>query len=188
MMLKQCAVHFFLRNRQTGVVLVITLILLAIVSLLSAMTLQTAINAEVIANGPRVMVMGQQAAELALKYCEEATTQLAQSSVTLPSVPTIQDYPASGTPKWQDLNNWDSARTGVYVVPAAVMNQAGPFVSYNRLPECLVERLPMANADSSTNVTSSYVITARGFGPEVAAGTARPTGAEVWLQSTIDLN
>ena len=178
------------KQPQSGVVLVITLILLVVISLLSAMTLRTAINAEVVSSGPRVVVMGHQAAELALKYCEEATVQQVQSSVTLPSVPAIQDYPAlaSAVPKWQDLGNWDSGRVGVFVVPASAMNQAGPYVSYNRLPECLVERLPMANADNSTNTSNSFVVTARGFGPEVASGTARPTGAEVWLQSTIALN
>jgi hypothetical protein len=46
----------------------------------------------------------------------------------------------------------------------------------------------MANADNTTNTSNSFVVTARGFGPEVASGTARPTGAEVWLQSTISLN
>ncbi len=184
-------IHFSNPKRgQRGVVLVVTLILLVVISLLSAMTLRTAINTEAISSGPRVMVMGHQAAELALKYCEEATVQLIQSAVTLPSVPTIQDYPAlaSAIPKWQDLDNWDSGRVGVFVVPASALNQAGPYVSYNRLPECVVERLPMANADNSTNTSTSFVVTARGFGPEVASGTSRPTGAEVWLQSTIALN
>lgn len=184
-------IHFSNPKRgQRGVVLVVTLILLVVISLLSAMTLRTAINAEAISSGPRVVVMGHQAAELALKYCEEATVQLMQSAVTLPSVPTIQDYPAlaSSIPKWQDLDNWDSGRVGVFVVPASALNQAGPYVSYNRLPECVVERLPMANADNSTNTSTSFVVTARGFGPEVASGTSRPTGAEVWLQSTIALN
>ena len=184
-------IHFSNPKRgQRGVVLVVTLILLVVISLLSAMTLRTAINTEAISSGPRVMVMGHQAAELALKYCEEATVQLIQSAVTLPSVPTIQDYPAlaSAIPKWQDLDNWDPGRVGVFVVPASALNQAGPYVSYNRLPECVVESLPMANADNSTNTSTSFVVTARGFGPEVASGTARPTGAEVWLQSTIALN
>ena len=98
----------------------------------------------------------------------------------------IQNF--SSPPLWQNLTNWDNTRTGVFVVPATAVNQAGLSSAYNRAPECLVEQLPMANADSTTNTTASFVITARGFGPEVAAGTGRPAGSEVWLQSTLQLN
>ena len=40
------------------------------------------------------------------------------------------------------------------------------------------------------NKTALYLITARGFGPEVAQANAtrmRPTGTEVWLQSQIEI-
>jgi hypothetical protein len=36
-------------------------------------------------------------------------------------------------------------------------------------------------------IPSAFVITARGFGPEVAADAGRPKGSEIWLQSTIEI-
>lgn len=171
---------------QRGVVLVVSLMMLMIISMLTVYAMRSSTSAETVANNVRITAMGTQSAEIALRYCEEATIQIASSAVTLTSVPSIQNY--SSPPLWQNLTNWDNTRTGVFVVPTAAVNQAGLSSAYNRAPECLVEQLPMANADSTTNTTASFVITARGFGPEVAAGTGRPTGSEVWLQSTLQLN
>lgn len=174
--------------RQRGVVLVITLILLVIISMLSVFSLRSATSSETMSNNTRVVLMGNQAAEIALRYCEEAVTQISAggAAIVLTSLPSIQNY--ASPPKWQDLNNWDSVRTGVFTLPDAAVNQSGLTTSYNRAPECVVERLPMANPDNTTNNSLSFVITARGFGPEVTAGTGRPTGGEFWLQSTIELN
>lgn len=171
---------------QQGVVLVVSLVMLMIISMLTVYAMRSSTSAETVANNVRITAMGTQSAEIALRYCEEATIQIASSAVTLTSVPTIQNF--SSPPLWQNLTNWDGTRTGVFVVPASAVNQAGLSSAYNRAPECLVEQLPMANADSTTNTTASFVITARGFGPDVAAGTGRPAGSEVWLQSTLQLN
>jgi type IV pilus assembly protein PilX len=171
---------------QHGVVLIVSLVMLMIISMLTVYAMRSSTSAETMANNVRITAMGTQSAEIALRYCEEATIQIASSAVTLSSVPTIQNF--SSPPLWQNLTNWDNTRTGVFVVPATAVNQAGLSSAYNRAPECLVEQLPMANADSTTNTTASFVITARGFGPEVAAGTGRPAGSEVWLQSTLQLN
>lgn len=171
---------------QQGIVLVVSLILLMIISMLTVYAMRSSTSAETISNNVRITALGTQSAEIALRYCEEATIQIASSAVTLTSVPTIQA--SSIPPLWQNLTNWDSTRTGVFVVPATAVNQTGLSGTYNRAPECLVEQLPMANADSTTNTTASFVITARGFGPDVATGTGRPSGSEVWLQSTLQLN
>lgn len=173
-------------RRESGVVLAVALIMLVIISLLVTFNMRAATSSESVTNNTRITGLGSQAAEIALRYCEEATVQIASGTVTMASVPTIQDY---ATPtKWQNLDNWDKApRTGVFVLPLTAVNQAGIGATYKRAPECIVERLPMANIDNTTNTTAAYIITARGFGPEVAAGTSRPEGGEVWLQSTIEL-
>lgn len=173
------------RSRHRGVVLVVALIMLVVISMLVVFSMRASISSETVSNNTRVVALGTQSAEIALRYCEEATVQIASGTVTLASVPTIQDY--ASPPKWQDMTNWDTTRTGVFVLPATTVNQTGLNSTYSRAPECLVERLPLANADNTTNTSASYVITVRGFGPEVAAGTGRPTGGEVWLQSTIEL-
>ncbi len=172
-------------RRQSGVVLVVALIMLVIISMLAVFSMRAATSSETVANNTRVVALGTQAAEIALRYCEEATVQIASGTVTLASVPAVQDYVTP--PKWQDLTNWDSTRTGVFIIPATTVNQASLTSTYSRAPECIVERLPLANADHSTNSTAGYIITVRGFGPEVADGTGRPTGGEIWLQSTIEL-
>lgn len=172
-------------RRQSGVVLVISLVMLVIVSMLVVFNMRAATSTEAITNNTRIAGLGTQAAEIALRYCETATVQIASGAVTLVSVPAIQDYAAS--PKWQSVTNWDSTRTGVYVLPTSAVNETGLLSTYQRAPECVVERLPMAKADNTTDTSTSYIITARGFGPEVAPGTGRPSGGEVWLQSTIEL-
>lgn len=168
-------------------VLIIALLLLIIISLLAINSMHTAASTETVSNNNRVVILGNQAAEIALRYCEEATTQQVNGAVTLASVPSIQDYAAS--PKWRDLNNWDSTRTGVFVLPDSTVNQSGlAYATYSRRPECIVERVPVFDTTTSTtNTNRSFVITARGFGPEVADGTARPSGGEFWMQSTIDI-
>ena len=76
----------------------------------------------------------------------------------------------------------------VLVLPNALVGGNG---TYKRPPECMIENIPIIKAGTSTvNNTASYVITARGFGPEVAAADAsrtRPMGSEVWLQSHLEL-
>jgi len=173
------------KRRQSGIVLVISLIMLVIISLLVVFNMRAATSTESIANNTRITGLGSQAAEIALRYCETATVQIASGTVTMASVPAILDYSAS--PAWSNMTNWDTTRAGVFVLPLTAVNQAGLGSTYQRAPECVVERLPMANADNTTNTTAAYTITARGFGPEVIAGTARPEGGEVWLQSTIEL-
>jgi hypothetical protein len=52
----------------------------------------------------------------------------------------------------------------------------------------MVELMSGGMPTGTASVTpSAFVITARGFGPEVAAGSGRPQGTEVWLQSTIEI-
>ena len=83
---------------------------------------------------------------------------------------------------------WDSTSTSAFVLPAALVNQPGmAYDTYKRPPECMVEQLPAVTTGTST----FYIITARGFGPEVAvadAARSRPVGSEIWLQSSIELH
>jgi type IV pilus assembly protein PilX len=67
------------------------------------------------------------------------------------------------------------------------VNQAGVTATFSRPPECMVERQPLLSG-GTVSYTASYVITARGFGPEVGVkdGNA-PKGSEVWLQSVVTM-
>lgn len=181
----------FNRHPQTGVVLVIALVMLVVISLLATLSIRNAVSTESVSGNVRTTQLATQAAEIALRYCEEATIQINSGTGTLTVTPAVLDYVSP--PRWTlPGTNWDGAGSSasVFVVPTASVNQAGGTVTFNRLPECMVERVPVVTAGGVISNTSTYTITARGFGPEVAAvdaGRTRPTGSEVWMQSTIEL-
>lgn len=103
---------------------------------------------------------------------------------SLPQI-TPEAAPVSGSYRWQTLTNWDGAGSGANITTLAstdINNRADDAGKlYKRYPECMVQYLQAAN-------TRRVVVTARGFGPDVAAIDANrsaPTGAEVWLQSVL---
>jgi Tfp pilus assembly protein PilX len=179
--------------RQRGVVLIVALILLVVISLLSITSLRNVATTETIAGNVRTTT---QAADIALRHCESSVIEL--MSVASGGTPTFTTtfvasniLPASSPAQWQNTSVWDSPSTAAYILPSSMVNQGSMTESYKRPPECMVEPLPVVLPGSTTpNTTTSFVITARGFGPEVAAANAsrsRPVGTEVWLQSHIEL-
>lgn len=188
---------------QRGVVLIIALVMLVVISLLATLSMRNATSSESISGNVRTTELATQAAEIALRYCEDAVVQINGGAGTLTPLPVIQAF--ASPPLWSakngsgGLTNWDGntssvAPTGpVLVIPDSSINQAGAGVTFKRPPECMVERMRMADTTTTVTVAKTYVITARGFGPEVAADTGgtrpRPQGgSEVWMQSTIELN
>jgi Tfp pilus assembly protein PilX len=175
--------------RQRGVVLIIALVMLVVVSLLTTLSIRSATSTEKVSGNVRTTELAKQAAEIALRYCEDAVVQVNAGLITLPGTPTILDYQAP--PRWKDIANWDVPASDAFLVPKDFVNQATGAATFKREPECMVERIPVVASTGLLSNTSTYVITARGFGPEVAAATAargRPQGSEVWMQSTIELN
>ena len=176
------------RHAQKGVVLIIALVMLVVISLLATLSIRNAVSTESVSGNVRTTQLATQAAEIALRYCEEGAIEAFSGTGTM-AVP-ILDYAA--IPRWiNTAANWDGAGSGatVFVIPTASVNKAGS-TTFNRPPECMVERVPVVTNAGVLSTTSTYTITARGFGPEVAAADAarsRPAGSEVWLQSTIEL-
>lgn len=179
-------------RKNRGVVLVMTLVILVVVSLLALMSVRNSITNEKISGGVRAQALANQAAELALRYCEQSIVSGYSTSPTFASTTfnvSTQVLPYSSVPRWQSTTVWDSASTATFVVPLAVVNPSGLLATYRRPPECMVEPVP-GYRGNSVSTTASFVVTARGFGPEVAAADTartRPDGTEVWLQSTIVL-
>lgn len=182
-------------QKEHGVVLIVALILLVIISLLSITSLRNASSSESVAGNVRTTEMATQAAEIALRHCEASVADIVSvaggaspSYTTTFTASNIQ--PLNDPPQWKSLSAWDTATTAAFILPATLVNQTGMTVSYQRPPECMVEPLPvLMPGGTAASTTSSFVITARGFGPEVAAADAartRPQGAEVWLQSHIE--
>lgn len=179
------------RQSQRGVVLIISLIMLVVISLLATFSIRSASSSEAVAGNVRTTLLATQAAEMALRYCERALASAAGSSpVAWPypdAAPSI-NTPALATPRWQTLSNWDSGGTTASVIPLSVVNDASSGSTFSRAPECIIEPIAVANASGTPTETSTFVVTVRGFGPEEnGASRTRPTGSEVWLQSTIEL-
>ena len=181
-------------SKNSGVVLIMALIMLVIISLLSVTTMRNATNTESIVNTVRTGDLAQQAAELALRHCEGSVVSLMEiakgnTSTFVTTFPNSRILPPSTTPRWQNITAWDAASpTSTFVLPIALVNQAALTSTYRRAPECMVEQVSVLQAGTSTvNSTSTFIVTARGFGPEVTAGTGRPQGSEIWLQSLIEL-
>lgn len=171
-------------RRQRGVVLIIALIMLVVISLLATFSIRNALSSEGVSGNARTTQLATQAAEIALRYCEDAIVNNMKSGTLLPAGLAVQ--PAQKPPLGVDTANWDGTRTGVFVVPSASVNLAS--ATFLRMPECVTEQVPVVNAASNgLTTTSTFLITARGFGPEVASGTARPEGSEVWMQSTLEV-
>lgn len=188
--------------RQTGVVLIVAMIMLIIVSLLAAIAVRNATSSEGINANLRQTQLATQAAESALRYCEDAAintvnegtgtfaftspggTAIANLALTnIIAAPTGTNTPTSALPA-----NWDTTtNNGQLIVPIATVNLAGISTTFARAPECMIER---ARPDAAQSYLSVLTVTARGFGPEVAAADgsrSRPVGSEVWLQSTLEL-
>lgn len=180
-------------RRERGVVLVIAMILLVVLSLISVAAVRSASSTEVAANNARQQGLALQAAEAALRYCETGALNFIQATTaTFKITPEAQPSTASTTYTWQSLANWDgassSANLNLRILTDADVNTATGANAklYKRLPECMVQYqyhvVPNPNR---------VVVTARGFGPDVAAvdaGRSAPKGAEVWLQSTLRVN
>jgi type IV pilus assembly protein PilX len=178
---------------QRGVVLIIALIMLVIISILATYSMRNATSTERVSSNVRTTQMATQAAEIALRYCEDAVLQIENNinkpTVPLTSLPNILDYTA--TPRWQNVAaNWDVATSPAFVIPLTSVNASAGNATYNRAPECMVERMQVLDAaGTAVTTTTSFVITVRGFGPEVPADNTRgrPTGSEIWLQSIIEI-
>jgi len=188
------------RQTQQGAVLIIVLIMLGLLSMMAATSLHNAQSTESISGNTRTTQLAHQAAEITLRHCEasvmmhmavksgDTTSTAAQytTSFTYANIPPFESPPA-----WQDAaGQWDKSNPYVFVMPMSLMGDAS---LYKRAPECMVESIS-AQPPSTTQPAGTrnhFVITARGFGPEVApAGPKRlrPVGTEVWLQTHVSLS
>ena len=176
---------------ERGIVLVIALILLVIISLLAVTSLRNAGSSESVAGNVRTTELATQAADIALRHCESSAIKITKLIANDSDTSAQATYPTtlveanvqrvSTADQWKSVTNWDSTTTAVFVLPSDLV---GNTATYQRPPECMVESL---TGVTPTGPPASFVITARGFGPEVAAGTGRPAGTVVWLQSTIEI-
>jgi type IV pilus assembly protein PilX len=160
--------------RQTGVAMLMALVMLLVIGLGSSALLHSALNTESVALGARYHLQAEQAAELALRYCEQ---ELTHSDSALPVL-----APAASGSHWQVFANWHGAARQAMEVPAEHASSAAfPLAS---LPECLAEEEPLADG------SSAVLLTVRGFSPGYQADEQGHTlaGSVVWLQALLQLS
>lgn len=183
------------RKEQRGLVLIVSIVLLAIVSVLAALSTRNAASAENVSGNVRLTELATQAAELALRHCEDSVADViavdAGATPTYDTTFRLQDILPNGMESaWETPAGWDTADAHVYVLPLNRLNQPDLTATFKRPPECMVARTPFVLPSGAISTTTAFVITARGFGPDVQATDAdrrRPVGSEVWLQSHIEL-
>ncbi|WP_051236181.1 pilus assembly PilX family protein [Ottowia thiooxydans] len=182
---------------EKGVVLVITLILIVVLSLLGTFAIRNANQTERVVNGVRTSQVAQEAAETALRFCEQivhfsdagkdyteyGTTNL-KEKVILTNITSEQDTNA----EWRTASNWIG--NNVIDVPDAYVNKyknasVDPDASPLAIaPKCLIQRI----RSSSTPPLVGYLITARGFANNANYDTSTgktTNGAEAWMQSIL---
>ena len=179
-----------LPRRQQGVVLVIALILLVLISLLAVTSVRNSGSSESVAGNVRTTELATQAADIALRHCEASVLMLKGGTAYTTTFANVNILESHDPPNWRDMSSatgWDSKASLAFPLLLASVNPPGmTYDTYQRPPECMVEKQSAVVSGAS----NFYIVTARGFGPEVAAADAahsRPAGSEVWLQSHIEI-
>ena len=150
------------------------LIMIAIISVVSASAIRSALSNEQATNSIRVQNLARQYAEAALRYCEgqlqaDDTTRTA----TLREGILVQqqfDAIANNSQGWAQAATWtDAVGSGGVAnsrtqVPSSVVSSDASSTLPARMPECVAEKqyLTASNADPD----NAYIVTARGFSPD----------------------
>lgn len=179
------------RSRQQGVVLALALILLTVVSLVAIYTLRGTITGEQVSKNLRSNAVATQAAETALRICEDAVrigqTKLGSGASEIDfTVLEVPENMATELPQqFSTRTNWvvtGSAKTANQI-PAELVTETNmrPIPA----PRCMVERYQLPIMGEDKTMSQPVLITAIGYTPDYQADAngAAVAGGEVWLQS-----
>jgi hypothetical protein len=142
---------------QQGVSLVLVLVMLVVLGVGAAATLQSALSTERLHTNSQQTTQASQQAETALRSCEAELLKADVDRVASLQEHNIPTTLYQKTPAWTLASTWQTA-----------------VKSSNA--ECVVERQVLAD-DKQV-----YVVTARGFGSASRSGTM---GTVAWVQSTL---
>lgn len=176
-------------RRQSGISLIIVMIMVAIVGLTSAAAIRNATSGERATNNIRMQNLAQQYAEAALRYCESEVSKAdADRVATLRDANIVQTAFQVIPAAWAQSVTWtgaagsggaSSSRT---VVPQTQIKSVNSSVTPTTLPQCVAERQVMSDGNIAV------VLTARGFSPGYTADAVSGLttgGSVVWLQSIL---
>ncbi len=202
--MKSLPINYASANKQRGVLLIVTMILLLIISGVAAFTIKGSGSSENVANNTRTQALAMQAAEAALRYAETGVLNQNRKDNTKPLGNPAHLFAIAAAPTnladWTSEAKWDGDTSTSTVVNLFTLDgiascptdfstpasREGNFCGlYKRPPECMAQ---YANIDNRI-----VWVTCRGFGPEVVALEppknikVLPSGAEVFLQSVVRL-
>jgi type IV pilus assembly protein PilX len=173
--------------------------MLVIISLLATFSIRNATSSETVAGNVRTTQLATQAAEIALRYCEDKVEQHMAPTPTYTISPintvTLQNTVSLAIHKDNNgsLDKWDTTASVANVTNNKLLviptTSLGGTATFQRPPECMIETVETIDSNGALS-TSTFLVTARGFGPEVSpvdpSTRARPAGTEIWLQSTLE--
>ena len=176
-------------SRQGGIVLIMALVLLVLISLVAAVTIRRATSGEQVSKSLKTHMVAFQAAETALRFCEEQI--LSNSKVQSGTRPPLEpaDYPLDGgaPSQWKTRANWVLTAGKAVAIDTSIVNStnaAAKQLAEEVLPRCMVERLRLRSEEGSD--IEAFLVTAVGYSPDYRTTSGKPdSGGEVWLQSTI---
>lgn len=189
-------VHHHRGQAQRGVVLIITLILVVILSLLGTFAIRNATQTERSINGIRSAEVAREAAETALRFCEQVAifdgdgkdySEYGQTGLRAKIIGTTIASESDGQAAWRTEANWVDG-SNVITVPAAYYKKdiAGntEAAQLQIAPRCLIQKIET----TSTPKLTGYLITGRGFANNAnfTSSTGKTNrGAESWMQSVL---
>lgn len=172
---------------QRGIVLIMALVLLIMISLVATVAIRRATTGEQVSKGLRTQTVAFQAAETALRFCED---QILKNTKITSGTSTLEpaDYPEDGSSPslWKTRANWELSAKKAVAIDTSVVNSTDDAARKLKvLPRCMVERLRLPSEEGAE--IEAFLITSVGYSPDYrtnAKGTP-DSGSEVWLQSTI---
>ena len=160
---------------QEGVALIVALVVLVVIGLTSVAVMRGSLSSDLVANNARVQNFASQAAQMALRYCEDQLIKPAADQDI-----EVQAAVAAGQPgHWESFSSWNAKTGGTAEVPDDWVSSSDSSIVLTVKPQCLAEKSPLNS--------SAYIVTARGFSPDYTADDdgRTLTGSVVWLQSQI---
>lgn len=171
--------HPIPRRAQSGIVLIVVLVMLVIIGLSSAMLARRSLSADEVSANVRSEALASEAAQMALTYCEsEALKPTASRAITIKT--------QQAQPIWKTFDNWmetaGSANAPTTLTSSQLSNGDTAFKA-NKMPQCMAE---YGTAGATDQIV---MVTARGFSPDYTEDAdGRTTGGSVvWLQSILRL-
>ncbi|GLS12621.1 pilus assembly PilX family protein [Hydrogenophaga electricum] len=174
------------RQKQAqGIVLPIALIMLVIISFAGLMAARNSASYEQFSNNMRTNQVARQAAEAALRYCERAAIDKAESTGdSTYSEAVAKVYTADPVLTnidqgiWNSKSNWGSTGANLITVNLAYTNdvKSASQIKDGNKPTCIIESLS----------DDRYLVTSRGLSNDASVTDGTLTaGSEVWLQSIL---